>query len=185
MPSRASIVLAAVAATAAALAIVGWRGATLVPVVVAYDVAVANWPAGMPALRIVLLTDIHAGVPDMPAVRVAAIVDQVNALRPDLIALAGDYHGGKLIDGDSGNLDDAVRPLARLRSRLGTFAVRGNHDEAYWSPRVLPRYRMTYLQNGWADAGRSSSPASTIGPAAMPTPRRPSPACRRASRSSC
>lgn len=111
----------------------------------------SGWTA--PPLKIVQVSDIHMGVPDMPATRVAALVAQVNALHPDLIALTGDYHGGKLIDGASGDLDDAVRPLARLRSRYGTFAVRGNHDEPYWSPRVLPRFRMTYLQNRHADAG--------------------------------
>ena len=110
-----------------------------------------GWTA--PPLRIVQLADLHYGPPDMSLARLARIVDQANALHPDLIALTGDYHGGKWIDLDSGNLDDAVRPLARLRSRLGTFAVRGNHDEPYWTPRVLPRYHMTYLENAHADAG--------------------------------
>ena len=128
-----------------------WRETTATPIVVSYDVAVPGWTA--PPLRIVQLSDLHFGVPDMPAARVAAIVAQANALHPDLVALTGDYHGGKWIDLDSGNLDDAVRPLAKLRSRYGTFAVRGNHDEPYWTPRVLPRYRMTYLENANAEAG--------------------------------
>lgn len=128
-----------------------YRNAGAKPIVVTYDLAVPGWSA--PPLRIVQVTDVHMGPPDMPPARVARIVAQVNALRPELVALTGDYHGGKLIDGDSGNLDDAMRPWAALRSRLGTFAVRGNHDEPYWSPRVLPHYRMTYLQNANADAG--------------------------------
>lgn len=138
----------------AAAALLGWslyRNALAPPVVVAYDVAVAGWTAA--PLRIVQLSDLHYGRPDMSLARLRAIVDQANALHADLIALTGDYHGGKWIDLDSGNLDDAVRPLARLRSRLGTFAVRGNHDEPYWTPRVLPRYHMTYLQNAHVDAG--------------------------------
>ena len=146
---RGIIVYATIGAVLLCLA--GYRNAVVTPVVVAYDIAVPGWTG--PPLRIVQLSDIHLGPPDMPAARVRAIVAQANALHPDLIALTGDYHGGKLIDGDSGNLDDAVRPLKALRSRLGTFAVRGNHDEPYWSPRVLPRYRMTYLQNSHADAG--------------------------------
>lgn len=139
------------AVLAAVLAAAMYRNARATPVVVAYDVAVPGW-TGAP-LRLVQLSDVHMGPPDMPATRVAAIVAQVDALHPDLVALTGDYHGGKLIDGAAGNLDDAVRPFRRLRSRYGTFAVRGNHDEPYWSPRVLPRYAMTYLQNSHADAG--------------------------------
>ena len=141
----------AVAAALAVVAAAAWRETTATPVVVAYDVAVPGWTA--PPLRIVQLSDLHFGRPDMSAARVAGIVAQANALHPDLVALTGDYQGGKWIDLASGNLDDAIRPLAQLRSRYGTFAVRGNHDEPYWTPRVLPRYRMTYLENAHADAG--------------------------------
>ena len=144
-------VLVAGIVVAALFGIVAWRETTAIPVIVAYDVAMSGWTA--PPLRIVQLSDLHFGPPDMPLARLNAIVDQANALHPDLIALTGDYHGGKWIDLDSGNLDDAIRPLRRLRSRYGTFAVRGNHDEPYWTPIVLPRYRMTYLQNTHADAG--------------------------------
>ncbi|MBV8971111.1 MAG: metallophosphoesterase [Sphingomonadaceae bacterium] len=129
----------------------GWRGATARPRVVRYDVAVRGWSG--PPLRLVQVSDIHMGPPDMPAARVADIVAEVDALRPDIIVLTGDYHGGKFLDGDAGNLDDGVRPLRRLHAPLGVFAVRGNHDDPYWTPRVLPRYRMTYLENAHADAG--------------------------------
>lgn len=121
------------------------------PVVVAYDVVVPGWTA--PPLRIVQLSDIHMGLPDMPVTRIAAIVTQVNALHPDLVALTGDYQGGKLLDWTGGNLGPAIRPLAKLRSRLGTFAVRGNHDNAFWTPIILPLYAMTYLQNAHVDVG--------------------------------
>ncbi len=142
------LVLAAIA-----FAILGWREATRVPVVVRYDVAVPNWPAGQPPLRIVQLSDTHAGLPDMPLDRLYAIIAQANALKPDLIVLTGDYQGEKLFVRTPTNLDKVVKPFRALRSRLGTFAVRGNHDDAFWSPIVLPRYRLTYLQNRWADAG--------------------------------
>ncbi len=141
----ATVVAVAVLSTAL------YRNATATPRIVAYDIAITGWTA--PPLRIVQLSDIHMGPPDMPLARLSAIVDRVNALHPDLIALTGDYHGGKFIDGDAGNLDDGVRPLKRLRARYGIFAVRGNHDEPYWTPIVLPRYHMTYLQNRHIDAG--------------------------------
>ena len=136
---------------AVVVAAILYRNALATPVVVAYDVAVPGWTA--PPLRIVQLSDVHMGWPDMPVARVARIVAQANALRPDLVVLTGDYHGGKLVDTASGNLDDAVRPFRALRSRYGTFAVRGNHDEPFWTPLVLPHYHMTYLENAHADAG--------------------------------
>ena len=147
------MIRASAAAVALLAVVVGllYRNAVATPVVAAYDVVVPGW-RGRP-LRIVQLSDIHLGVPDMPAARVAAIVRQANALQPDLVALTGDYHGGKLLDLPARNLDYAMLPLAGLRSRYGTFAVRGNHDAGYWAPRVFPRYHMTYLENAHADAG--------------------------------
>ncbi len=142
------------AAIVAGLSLAGWREATRSPVVVTYDVAVSGWPAGQVPLRIVQLSDTHAGPQDMPITRLRAIIAQANALRPDLVVLTGDYQGVKLFAPETNSsLDNVVAPFAELRSRLGTFAVRGNHDNAHWSPRVIPRYRMTYLQNAWADAG--------------------------------
>lgn len=151
---RWRVAVTAAGLAAAAFVAYGYREATSAPRIVSYDIAVAGWPEGQGPLRLVQLSDTHKSWPDMPPARLATVVDQVNALRPDLVVLTGDYHGGKLVDTPAvGNLDDAVRPFARLRSRFGTFAVRGNHDERYWAPRVLPNYRITYLQNGWANAG--------------------------------
>ncbi len=155
LTATVAAIMAIVAAGAAFLARGEWRRmvaeALMTPRVVHFDVAVAGWSG--PPLRIVQVTDIHHGPPDMPTARVAALVCQVDALAPDLVALTGDYNAGKFFDGDTGNLDDAVRPWRRLHPRFGTYAVRGNHDEPYWTPRVLPRYGMTYLENGHVDAG--------------------------------
>lgn len=150
---RVLAVIVVMAAIAVILAVAGWCEATRIPVVVAYDIAVPDWPMGQPPLRIVQLSDTHAGLPDMPLSRLRAIIAQANALAPDLIVLTGDYQGEKLFVHETGNLDDVVRPFRALRSRLGTFAVRGNHDNGVWSPVVIPRHRITYLQNEWADAG--------------------------------
>ena len=48
--------------------------------------------AGLQApLRLVLFSDIHVEAPDMPPERLARIVAQVNALKPDLVLIAGDF----------------------------------------------------------------------------------------------
>ena len=141
------------AAFVLAFAAAGYYGATRDPVIARYTVSLKNWPAGAPPLRIVQLSDIHFGWPDMPADRIARIVAQANALQPDIIVLTGDFQGGKVWDADIGNMDDAVRPLKALRARYGVFAVRGNHDGPYWTPRVFGRTPIHLLQDRWMMAG--------------------------------
>jgi len=73
-------------------------------------------------LRIAQLSDLHAGR-FVGEGDLGAVVAAVNALEVDLVVLTGDYITHRW--------QDARRlcpDLTRLRSRLGTFAVFGNHD---------------------------------------------------------
>ncbi|HEX8193889.1 MAG TPA: metallophosphoesterase [Allosphingosinicella sp.] len=81
-------------------------------------------------LRVVLLSDIHVAKPDMPPERLARIVAQVNALRPDIVLIAGDFLGDGYLHTQV-TPAEAIAPLRALRSRLGTYAVLGNHD--HWN----------------------------------------------------
>jgi len=83
---------------------------------------------GGPALTALLISDIHVAGPDMPPARLARIVAQINRLHPDLVLIAGDLIGDKPVATRIYAMKDVVAPLAGLRSRLGTFAVLGNHD---------------------------------------------------------
>jgi len=76
-----------------------------------------------PALRVALLTDIHARAGDRGRIR--RIVRRTNALDADLVLIGGDFVDG--LDADPPKLD-ALAPLASLACRLGVFAVLGNHD---------------------------------------------------------
>jgi hypothetical protein len=73
-------------------------------------------------LRIVQISDLHIGN-GMEGERLARMVERVNALRPDLLALTGD-----LFDFDRSFIEDGARLLGRLRATYGVFAVLGNHD---------------------------------------------------------
>jgi len=140
-----------VPAIAIGVAAVGYHNATARPVVVRYRVVVSGL---VQPLRLVQISDVHMGNRDMPAGRVDHIVAQVNALRPDIVVLTGDYVGGKFQGPPKGvNLDDGIRPFLALYPRLGVYAVRGNHDNPFWSQQVIPRYHIHYLNNRWADAG--------------------------------
>lgn len=151
--SRAAARNVALALLIAAVVFValGYRNATADPVVVRYRVAVEGLAA---PLRVVQLTDMHRSAPDMTEARVKRIVAQVAALKPDMVVMTGDYLGGKVIEAsDNGNMNDAMEPYLGLRPRLGVFAVRGNHDAGYWTRRIIPRYRIGYLENSWVDTG--------------------------------
>lgn len=147
------LLFGAIVIVGVALVAWGYAEATRQPVVVRHQFTIDDWPAGTPPMRIVQLSDIHYGWPDMPASRIARIVAQVNALEPDLILLSGDYMGGKVWDHDIGNMDDAIRPLRLLRARYGVIAVRGNHDGQYWTPIVFARTPIKLLQGRWARVG--------------------------------
>jgi predicted MPP superfamily phosphohydrolase len=73
--------------------------------------------------RIIQISDIHMGG-WMTRARLHNIVTHINALRPDLIAITGDF-----IDRSAGEvIDDLAGPLKRLQANDGVVAVLGNHD---------------------------------------------------------
>src|SRR3954464_2455585 len=76
---------------AAALAGFGYWGATRAPIVRQASVALPDWPPGAPPLRVLLLSDVHVGAPDMTPERVAGIVAEANALCDHEGLIAGDF----------------------------------------------------------------------------------------------
>lgn len=104
------------------------RNAAADPLVRRFDIALP-YPAdaSRTPFTIALLTDTHLSGPDNSPQRMARIVAQINALRPDLILLGGDYVG----DDKGGATYDAraaIAPFAALRAPQGVLAVLGNHD---------------------------------------------------------
>ncbi len=73
-------------------------------------------------LRIVQLTDVHLSVLN-GAPLFEEIVARVNSLEPDLVVITGD-----LVDGSVSSLADAAAPILKLKSKLGTYFVLGNHE---------------------------------------------------------
>jgi uncharacterized protein len=90
--------------------------------VVTVDVPIADLPATLDGLTIVQISDIHVG-PTIKQRYVEAIVDEVNRLKPDLVAITGD-----IVDGSVDQLTDHTRPLSRLSARYGAYLVTGNHE---------------------------------------------------------
>ncbi len=110
--------------------LIGWCywSAIAEPKVREARVALPGYPAGQAPVRVALLSDIHVQGPDMPPERLARIVEQVNAQRPDLVLIAGDFAGTRTLSTRHYSPAEIAAPLRGLRARLGVIAVLGNHE---------------------------------------------------------
>ncbi len=90
----------------------------------------ANWPERQ-KLTITVIADLHAGGPNMGLARVTEVVEAANALKSDLVLLLGDYFATHRFVTEQVHHAAWAGELKRLRSRLGTFAIFGNHDWWY------------------------------------------------------
>ncbi len=107
---------------AVAVTLLGLWNARRTAAVVPVDVPITDLPKALHGFTIAQISDIHVG-PTIRGPYVRAIVDAVNRLRADMVAVTGD-----LVDGTVAELASHVAPLAGLSSRHGTFFVTGNHE---------------------------------------------------------
>ncbi|WP_374349308.1 metallophosphoesterase [Chitinimonas sp.] len=124
LPSHALLHYSAIAVIAAALLVTlaGYINARRLAQVVEIDVPLANLPDALHGFTIAQISDIHVG-PTIKRDYLDRIVDRVNALNADVVAITGD-----LVDGSVDSLAPHTAPLARLRARHGSFLVTGNHE---------------------------------------------------------
>jgi len=86
-------------------------------------------PEAFESFRIVQLSDIHHG-PFSDRSQIERAVETANRLKPDIIALTGDY-----ISKERHYAAPCAEMLGRLRARYGVYAVLGNHD--HWTDAAL------------------------------------------------
>jgi predicted MPP superfamily phosphohydrolase len=86
------------------------------------DIPVADLPTGLDGLRILHLSDIHAG-DFMPRSEIRRAVDMGNALGADLAVVTGDF-----ITGANDPLEECIAELGRLHAPLGVWGCNGNHE---------------------------------------------------------
>lgn len=106
----------------AGLGAAGLRAATRVPAVTEVEVPIAGLSPALEGFRIAQISDVHIG-PTIKGPWLQAVVEVVNGLQPDMVAVTGD-----LVDGDADALADDVAPLASLAARHGSFYCTGNHE---------------------------------------------------------
>ena len=112
----------AVAGLALLVTAVGFLNARRTPAVVRIDVPIKGLPLALQGFTLAQISDLHVG-PTIGHAYLQRIVNKVNTLRADVVAITGD-----LVDGKVSELAAHVAPLAGLTSRHGTFFVTGNHE---------------------------------------------------------
>ncbi len=122
MSSLAQGSAVAVPLLTALLTIVGYVNARRLAGVRVVDVPIAALPRALHGFTIAQITDVHIG-PTIKRAYVEAVVDAVNELGADMIAITGD-----LVDGSVLQLAVHTQPLSRLSARHGAYFVTGNHE---------------------------------------------------------
>lgn len=110
-------------------------------------VVVPEWGAAVPRLRVVQLSDLHAG-PFLGPGDLGEVCDVANELAPDLFVMTGD-----LISKSTEEAFWVLEDLARLKAPHGAWAVFGNHDyRGRREGEIDERYRREsawkFLRNG-------------------------------------
>jgi uncharacterized protein len=122
LPPLAEPSAVAVPLLAFAAALFGLFNARRTPRVRNVEVPINSLPAALHGFTIVQISDLHVG-PTVKGPYVRAVVDRINTLGADAVAITGD-----LVDGRVQDLAHDVAALADLRSRHGSFFVTGNHE---------------------------------------------------------
>jgi len=95
-------------------------------------------------LKIVQLTDLHHSL-FTPLEEIQRAVHMANHLKPDVVALTGDY-----VTLSPAYIWPVARALGKLRARLGVFGILGNHDflvDPEEVTRALRAQRIRVLRN--------------------------------------
>jgi predicted MPP superfamily phosphohydrolase len=114
-----------------------------------HTIRVPHLPAPFVGKTIALLTDPHHG-PFNSLSFLQSVVEQVNALKPDLIALSGDFIQGAR----SEYIDPGLRVFGALRAPLGVHAVPGNHDHRCGNVKAVRRAMVESGLTDLTNAGR-------------------------------
>ena len=108
--------------------------------VIDVEIPIANLPAALHGFTIAQLSDIHVG----PTIRkryLDPIVDTVNELNADMVAITGD-----IVDGSVPALKAHTAPLSRLKGKHGVYLVTGNHEYYAGADAWVAEFRRLGLQ---------------------------------------
>ena len=97
-------------------------------------ISVPNLPKSFDGYRIVQFSDIHLG--SMRSELLERAVEQMNRLRPDMIAFTGDIQNMRPYE-----LTRHTSTLRRLHAKDGVYSILGNHDYSEYVPKLPMQQR--------------------------------------------
>jgi len=89
-------------------------------------IAIADLPPSLHGTKLVQLSDLHYDGVRLSENLLTQAIEAANQAEPDLIVLTGDY-----VTDDPNPIHPLVQRLKHLQSRLGIYAILGNHDVYY------------------------------------------------------
>ncbi|HEY7099989.1 MAG TPA: metallophosphoesterase [Terriglobales bacterium] len=121
----------------------GWLGEPVRPRLTRLEIPLKRLPATLDGMTIAQLSDFHYDE-EFTVIPIRKAIAIVNGLHPDLIVLTGDFVTipplaeyipiAKLA---AHTAEPCADILSQLRSKLGSYAVLGNHDSDSDGPRVI------------------------------------------------
>ena len=139
----------------------------------------AEWRG--PPLRMGVISDTHVAAPHTDVARIERLVARMNAEKPDIVMLLGDYAGGhepaaRRAKPEQSKILRGVEVFEGLSAPLGVHAVLGNHDSWYDDAAIsaaLARAGVQLLDNRAARIARPDGAFWVAGLADMHSPRDP------------
>ena len=92
------------------------------PEMIHHQLPLKNLPDSLVGLRVALLSDLHRG-PVISREYLESVVSQVNALKPDLVLMPGDF-----VSRSDRYFPDLTEVLSKFRPTIASLATLGNHD---------------------------------------------------------
>lgn len=86
-------------------------------------IEIAGLPKSYEGYRIVQFSDLHTGTYDNDTTFVSKLVDQINAVKADVILFTGD-----IVNRQTSEAIPFISVLSRLKAPDGVYAILGNHD---------------------------------------------------------
>lgn len=111
-----------------------------------YEVKVEHLPGELDGTSVVLASDFHVGT-ILGRDWLAARVNQITQLHPDLIILAGD-----MVEGHGAPAEELAAEFKRLSAPMGVWAVNGNHERYGRTSSFLESAGIHVLHNEWKES---------------------------------
>lgn len=130
------------------------------PYVKRVDIDLLKFPKSMDGFKIVQISDLHIG-PILKRDWLSMVIDQVEKLQPDLIAITGD-----LVESYLKYLKKDLEPLSRLKAKYGVYFVTGNHEYFYDYDNLIQElgiYGIRVLRNEGVEVGDSDQTFYILG----------------------